>query len=185
MIDLALMAKSGDDFDAMFRSVFDTNSAVWLTGLTIRGPPGGGRYVEHDGAVGIAIHNEALAKVGMMNVMWHGAAGDTVPVKRSDFALLTKNMNDYASDGSVLVIHDYIRADALASSLDRIERDPQVSVITMAQAVAAGSSSTRIPGRRFRGSFRVETRERVTRPEEPVPAAGCRGGAKRCPNRCR
>ncbi len=166
MIDLALMAQSGDDFDSMFRSVFDTDPAVWLTGLTIRAnwrtylerhsqllgkrgfkggtrpyptvysrPPGGGPYVEHDGAAGIAIHNEALAKTGMMNVMWHGAAGDTVPGKRSDFAFLTKNMNDYAEDGGVLVIHDYIRADALASSLDRIERDPKISVITMAQAV--------------------------------------------------
>jgi hypothetical protein len=166
MIDLALMAQSPDDFDSMFRSVFDTDPAVWLTGLTIRAnwrtylerhsqllgkrgfkggarpyptvysrPPGGGPYVEHDGAAGIAIHNEALAKTGMMNVMWHGAAGDTVPGKRSDFAFLTKNMNDYAEDGGVLVIHDYIRADALASSLDRIERDPKISVITMAQAV--------------------------------------------------
>jgi peptidoglycan/xylan/chitin deacetylase (PgdA/CDA1 family) len=166
MVDLALMAQSADDFDTMFRKVFETNPAVWLTGLTIRAnwrtylehherllvergfkdgarpyplvysrPPGGGPYVEHDGAAGIAIHNEALAKVGMMNVMWHGAAGDTVPGKRSDFAFLTKNMDKYAADGGVLVIHDYIRADALEKSLDRIDRDPAVSVITMQAAV--------------------------------------------------
>lgn len=166
MIDLALMARSADDFDSMFRKVFESDPAIWLTGLTIRAkwrsylgrhrqllddrgfeagarpyavlysrPPGGGPYVEHDGATGIAIHNEALAKVGMMNVLWHGAAGDTVPGQRSDFGFLTKNMDKYAADGGVLVIHDYIRADALAASLDKIARDPKVSVITMEQAV--------------------------------------------------
>lgn len=53
----------------------------------------------------------------MMNVMRHGASGDTVPGKRSDFAFLTKNMEKYAKAGGVLFIHDYMRRDALSQSL--------------------------------------------------------------------
>lgn len=149
LIDLAVMARSGDDFDAMFRQVFESDPAVWLTATALRRdragfearhaellrargyaegdrayhvlysrPPGGGPYVEQDGAAGVALYDRALSKLGMVNVLWHGASGDTVPEKRSDFAFLTRNMETYAASGGVLLIHDYMRPDALAHGLD-------------------------------------------------------------------
>lgn len=167
LIDIALIATSGDDFDAMFRQVFQAEPTKWMTGTGIRKawrgaferheamlatrgfeggarpysilysrPPGGGPYVEHDGAEGIALYDEALTKLGMMNVMWHGASGDTVPGKRSEFGFLTKNMEKYARSGGVLLIHDYIRPDALRTSLDLIASDSAIDVMTMEQAVA-------------------------------------------------
>lgn len=166
LIDIALLAKSGDDFDAMFRQVFESDPRVWLTGsglkkswrgdvarhrelLVARGfdggarpyavlysrPPGGGPYVEHDGKKGIALHDAALQKLGMMNVLWHGASGDTVPGKRSDLHYLTDNMDRYARKGGVLLIHDYIRPDALTQSLDRIAADPGQKIVSMNEAV--------------------------------------------------
>ncbi len=166
LIDLALMARSGDDFDAMYREVFASDPATWLTGSQIRRdwttylgkhedllltrgyeggarpysvvfsrPPGGGPYVEHDGAAGIALYDRALKDLGMMNVMWHGASGDTVPEKRSDYAFLTKNMEKYSKQGGVLLVHDYMRADALAHSLDAMKSDGAITVIPMERAV--------------------------------------------------
>jgi len=98
-------------------------------------PPGGGPYVEHDGAAGIKIYDEALEKLGMMNVLWHGASGDTVPGQRSDYGFLTANMEKYAKHGGVILIHDYIRADALTASLDKISKDASLQVIAMSDAV--------------------------------------------------
>lgn len=153
LIDLAILARSGDDFDAMFREVFEADPATWLTASALRRdrkaiaarhrallskrgiaegerayatllsrPPGGGPYVEHDGAAGIALYDRALAELGMVNVLWHGASGDTVPESRSDFAFLTRNLAKYSAHGGVILIHDYMRPDALAHGLDAMNR---------------------------------------------------------------
>ncbi len=166
LIDLALAATSGDDFDAMFRQVFQLDPAKWLTSSQIRKgyatfagrhaellaargfeagarpydvlysrPPGGGPYVEHDGAAGMAIHDGALADLSMLNVMWHGASGDTDPAQRGDFAFLTSNIERAARSGGVLLIHDYIRPDALAHGLAKIAANPDVHVVAMEGAV--------------------------------------------------
>lgn len=166
LIDMALLATSADDFDAMFVEVFQSKPASWLTESTIRRghatfsarheallakrgltagtraydvlysrPPGGGPYVQHDGAAGMAIHDAALAELSMMNVLWHGASGDTDPAQRSDFGYLTGNMERTATTGGVLLIHDYIRADALSKSLATIAASDDVRVVTMDQAV--------------------------------------------------
>lgn len=166
LIDIALLADSGDAFDAMFRRVFETDPARWMSASSVRKgwrpalhrhramleergvpagqrpydvlysrPPGGGPYVEHAGAAGIALHDAALSELGMVNVLWHGASGDTVPGQRGDFAFLTGNMDRQAERGGVLLIHDYIRADALAASLRKIDRDPALRVIGMDEAV--------------------------------------------------
>ena len=166
MIDLAMMARSGDDFDAMFRQDFASDPAVWMTETQIRKdwradlerhqallatrgfdhgarpytvlysrPPGGGPYVEHDGAAGIALYDEALSKLGMMNVLWHGASGDTVPGQRGDFGFLTKNIDHYAKTGGVILIHDYIRPDALTQSLSKIAGNGALEVVSMQDAV--------------------------------------------------
>jgi peptidoglycan/xylan/chitin deacetylase (PgdA/CDA1 family) len=166
LIDVALLARSGDDFDAMVRRVFDTDPARWMSASSIRKgwqaalsrhrtmleerglpsgqrpydvlysrPPGGGPYVERDGAAGIALHDAALKELGMVNVLWHGASGDTIPGQRSDYAFLTGNMDRQARRGGVLLIHDYIRSDALAASLREIDVDPTLQVMSLDQAV--------------------------------------------------
>ncbi|MFW5738806.1 MAG: hypothetical protein ACOC1F_00425 [Myxococcota bacterium] len=55
-----------------------------------------------------------------MNVMWHGGTGDTDPEKRGDFAFL--HAMRVARHGGVLLIHDYIRIDALTAVLKSIAR---------------------------------------------------------------
>jgi peptidoglycan/xylan/chitin deacetylase (PgdA/CDA1 family) len=166
LVDLAVLATSGDDFDAMFRRIYAHDPRTWLAASAIRKdratfaarhrdvlaergfvdgsrpydvlysrPPGGGPYVEHDGRDGIALHDSALAGLSLLNVMWHGASGDTDPALRSDFAFLTRNMEKTAEAGGVLLIHDYIRPDALAHSLGVIARSPDVRVIPMEEAV--------------------------------------------------
>lgn len=166
LVDLALMARSGDDFDAMYRTVFASDPAHWLEAHTIRAdyatflerhrallqsrgfengtrpyavlysrPPGGGPYVEHDGAAGIRIYDEALAKLGMMNVLWHGASGDTDPAHKREVGFLTGNIEKYAKSGGVLLVHDYIRSDALTQGLETIATSQDVHVISMAEAV--------------------------------------------------
>ncbi|MBL9021298.1 MAG: polysaccharide deacetylase family protein [Myxococcales bacterium] len=166
LIDIALLAESADDFDAMYRRDFQREPMTWMTGSEVRKawrgtaerheallaergfapgtrpyavlysrPPGGGPYVEHDGAAGIALYDKALTELGMMNVLWHGASGDTVPGQRNDFAFLTKNMEQYAKKGGVLLIHDYMRPDALEESLTKIGQDGSLRVRTMEDAV--------------------------------------------------
>lgn len=167
LIDLALVATSGDDFDRMFVSVFEADPAVWLTGTKLRAswrayaerhaallttlgfeagrrpydvlysrPPGGGPYVEHDGAQGIAIYDRAMKELGMVNVLWNAASGDTVPEKRKDFAFLTSNMEKGVKAGGVLLIHDYMRPDALEHSLAKIAADDDVDVVPLGHGVA-------------------------------------------------
>jgi peptidoglycan/xylan/chitin deacetylase (PgdA/CDA1 family) len=168
LIDLALLATSGDDFDTMWREVFASKAGVWLKSSVIREdrarilarhrglleargytdgarpyavlyarPPGGGPYVEHDGAAGMALYDEAMRQLGMVNVMWHDASGDTVPVRRSELGFLTANLARAAKKGGVVLVHDYIRGDALDLALDAIARDPAQRVVPMQSAIAA------------------------------------------------
>jgi peptidoglycan/xylan/chitin deacetylase (PgdA/CDA1 family) len=164
LIDISLVATSGDDFDDMFEQVFERDPAAWLPAHKIRDsfetyaarhrdlldargydddqrpydvlysrPPGGGPYVQTDGAAGRALYDQALRRLNMMNVMWHGASGDTVPDKRSDFAFLTSNMEKYSKSGGVLLVHDYMRSDALAHALADMA-EGGVKVVPLADA---------------------------------------------------
>ena len=166
LVDLALLATSGDDFDAMVVEVFESSPASWLSARTIREghdrfavrhaallaargfaagtrphdvlysrPPGGGPYVQHDGSAGMKIHDRALAELGLLNVMWHDASGDTVPGQRGDFAFLTGNMARAAESGGVLLVHDYIRPDALAHALAAMATSDAVRVVPIEEAV--------------------------------------------------
>jgi len=168
LIDLALLATSGDDFDAMWREVFASKPGVWLTSGTIRRdrarilerhrgmlvtrgyaggarpyavlysrPPGGGPYVERDGAAGMALYDEAMRQLGMVNVLWHDASGDTVPVRRSELGFLTANLARAAKQGGVVLVHDYIRGDALDHALDAIAHDPAQRVVSIQSAITA------------------------------------------------
>ena len=98
-------------------------------------PPGGGPYVEQNGARGIAIYDRAMSELGMVNVLWNSASGDTVPEKRKDFAFLTDNMAKGVKAGGVILIHDYMRPDALSHSLGKIASDPNVHVVPLGDGV--------------------------------------------------
>jgi peptidoglycan/xylan/chitin deacetylase (PgdA/CDA1 family) len=166
LVDLALLATSPDDFDAMFVEVFRSPPDRWLSKATIRReheafsarhaallagrgfapgarphdvvlsrPPGGGPYVEHDGAAGVALHDAALAELGLVNVMWHDASDDTVPKLRSDFAFLTANIARAADRGGVVLLHDYIRGDALAHALAALASRDDVRVVPIDEAL--------------------------------------------------
>ncbi len=145
LIELALLATSADDFDAMHTTVFGIPSrkrldrgalrTEWPTFvarhravLAARGapgarypvrfarPPGGGPYLGAS-VIPRARHDEALRALGMINVMWHAESGDVHPTDARDRSWLAHNLIRGAKRGGVLLIHDFIRNDALASAL--------------------------------------------------------------------
>jgi peptidoglycan/xylan/chitin deacetylase (PgdA/CDA1 family) len=166
LIDLALLASSGDDFDQLYRRVFEEDPLVYLPSSSLRTklsayvarheallrdyglrsgervhpvlfsrPPGGAPYLGESPAWSKDAYDEAMARLGTLNVMWHGGAGDTDPQKRGDFSFLLGNIRHHAKRGGVLLIHDYIRKDALAAALQLIADDPDLHVVPIEQAV--------------------------------------------------
>lgn len=165
LIEIALLAESDEDFERLYRRVFERPSGGYLPSgklrteypiwaerhaeiLAERGfeagerpypvvysrPPGGGPYLGA-GAAERRLYDSALARVGMLNVMWHGESGDTNPDKKHDFGFLTENLRHFSRKGGILLIHDYIRTDALATALARMAGDPSVEVVPLARAV--------------------------------------------------
>lgn len=165
LVDLALLAESGEDFDSMYERVFGEKPLVYLSSRSIRTdwpayaeqheaivrarrpdvgawvypivysrPPGGNPYVGSP-ADAVARYDEALRRVGLLNVMWHGGSGDTDPAQRHDFGFLTGNLRHLTRRGGIALIHDYMRTDALGIALKRIAGDPETRVVHLAQAV--------------------------------------------------
>ena len=154
LIDVALLARSGDDFDAMVRRVFATDPARWMSASTIRKgwqaaltrhrtmleerglPPGqalrrpllapaGRRPLR--GARRRGRHRpprSGAEGVGMVNVLWHGARV-THPRPAQRLRLPHRQHGPAGAPRGVLLIHDYIRADALAASLREIDATPR------------------------------------------------------------
>ncbi len=166
LIDLALLASSADDFDRLYRRVFEEDPLVYLPSSALRTklstyvarheallrdyglssgehvypvlfsrPPGGAPYLGESPAWSKDAYDEAMTRLGTLNVMWHGGAGDTDPQKRNDYAFLLGNLRHHAKRGGVLLIHDYIRRDALAAALQLIADDPDLHVVPIDQAV--------------------------------------------------
>jgi peptidoglycan/xylan/chitin deacetylase (PgdA/CDA1 family) len=166
LIELALVAKSGDDFDALFGRVFEEKAGTYLPGgalrskwrsfserhagvLAARGfgegrrpypivysrPPAGTPYVGLSTPAQKQLYAAALSRLGMLNVMWHGESGDTNPQRKYDFAYLTHNLAHHARRGGVILIHDYIRTDALSVALSQISSDPSLRVVPIEVAV--------------------------------------------------
>lgn len=98
-------------------------------------PPGGTPYLGLSEAWSKEAYDEAMGRLGMLNVMWHGGAGDTDPEKRGDFGFLFGNMRHHARRGGVLLVHDYVRGDALAAALRFMASDPEVRVVSIDEAV--------------------------------------------------
>lgn len=167
LIDLALMARSQEDFRELYQRVFGVTEARYLSGGELRAdwprwqarhfellaergfagvtresdsgrpypvvysrPPGGGPYL--GSALNFRqLNDRALARVGLLNVLWHDGAGDTSPGERHDARALYTNLMRSARRGGVVLIHDYIRKDALARALDSIQAAPGLSVVSL------------------------------------------------------
>ncbi|MEJ7730595.1 MAG: polysaccharide deacetylase family protein [Polyangiaceae bacterium] len=166
LIDLALLAASGDDFDVLYRRVLESEPGHWMSATRLRRdvddilqrhralllergfgagrrpypvvyarPPGGGPYEERGARAGVALYDAALEQLRMINVMWHGGAGDTDPQHGHDPGFLTSNLGLHARRGGVLLVHDEILPEALAASLRRIAADPTIRVVTLDDAI--------------------------------------------------
>jgi peptidoglycan/xylan/chitin deacetylase (PgdA/CDA1 family) len=166
LVDLAVLATSGDDFDALYRRVLESEPGAWISATRLRRdlddilqrhralllargfaggrrpyhvvyarPPGGGPYQERGAHAGVALYDAALQQLGMINVLWHGGAGDTDPHLSRDLGFLTRNLALHARRGGVLLVHDEILPEALATSLRRLAADRSVRMATLDEAV--------------------------------------------------
>jgi hypothetical protein len=58
-------------------------------------------------------------------------------VRRSELGFLTANLARAAKKGGVVLVHDYIRGDALDHALDAIAHDPAQRVVSIQSAITA------------------------------------------------
>jgi peptidoglycan/xylan/chitin deacetylase (PgdA/CDA1 family) len=169
LVELALLARSRDDFRDLYRRVFEKKAGVILRPEQVRArwhgivrnhfallaergfdaqhrvypmlfarPPGGIPYEGHWPAKKMReAHESALENLGLMNVLWHGISGDTVLGRLGDYRFLVDNVRYHSKRGGVLLMHDRMRADAMAAVLERIATDPKLRVVTLKSAVAA------------------------------------------------
>lgn len=164
LIEIALLARSPADFDGMSRRVFQHDPQRWLPAaslrhfqpyvarhgelLTERGfaqgryhvrysrPPAGNPYHSSEPAAR-ASYDEALRELSVFNVMWHSESGDAHEASRRDFGALTRNLERGARQGGVILIHDYIRHDALRHALETIATLDGIRTVSLDDAVAA------------------------------------------------
>jgi hypothetical protein len=166
LIELALLARSGDEFDALFTRVFQEKPGTYLSAGSLRTewraraerhaavlgergfshgrrpypllysrPPAGTPYVGLSTAAEKKLYADALDRLGFLNVMWHGESGDTNPTRKHELGYLTRNLGYHSRRGGVLLVHDYIRTDALTAALAAMASDPNVQVVPMEDAV--------------------------------------------------
>jgi peptidoglycan/xylan/chitin deacetylase (PgdA/CDA1 family) len=148
LVDLALVATSEEDFDALYARVFGLAPYAWIADETLasdltevtarhravleeRGytggarpydvvfwrPPGGGPYLSSRPGPARATYDAALERLGVINVMWHGGAGDTDEHRRKDRGFLVGNLRHATKQGGVLLLHDAIDKPALVQGL--------------------------------------------------------------------
>ncbi len=165
LIDLALMAQSKQDFIRLYRRVFERKHVVYMPAGKMRHwptffarhrlllseagyqgetrpydvlysrPPGGGPYLEPSQKWQRELNDTALREAGLANVMWHDESGDTNAEKKRDFGFLTSNLRRGFKRGGVVLIHDYIRTDALTAALTALAKS-KTKVVPLAQMVA-------------------------------------------------
>jgi len=169
LVELALLAKSPQEFRQLYRRVFERKPGLLLKPSQVRAawrsiqrnhfellaehgyseqqrlypmlfarPPGGIPYEGHWPSKAMRQeHETALRRLGLMNILWHGGAGDTVLGKLDDFQYLVDNVRYHTRKGGVLLIHDRMRHDAMRAAFDRLTADPKLRVITLRRAVEA------------------------------------------------
>ena len=160
LIEIALLARSETDFDVLYNRVFKTDQrldaddmrdfAAFVARhhelLAERGypqgryevvysrPPGGGPYLGKAKAPR-ARYDAALEQLSMLNVMWHAQSGDIDATRARDYGFLASNLQRRARRGGVLLIHDFIRADALGKGMTGMVSDG-TKVISLHEAMA-------------------------------------------------
>lgn len=100
-------------------------------------PPGGIPYEGHWPKSMRDEHEAALRRLGLLNVLWHGASGDTVLGRLDDAQFLLDNVRFHTKKGGILLIHDRMRHDALKTAIERLARDPKIRVTTLRHAAAS------------------------------------------------
>jgi peptidoglycan/xylan/chitin deacetylase (PgdA/CDA1 family) len=104
--------------------------------IVLSRPPGGGPYLSPTpNRPQRRVYDSAMERLGWLNVMWHGESGDTNPEKKHDFGFLTTNLRHFSKKGGVLLVHDYIRTDALGVALAAMSKDPAIQVVPMEDAI--------------------------------------------------
>lgn len=110
-------------------------------------PPGGIPYLGHWSDDLRRQHEKALGSLGLLNVLWHGGAGDTDRERARDYGFLVGNLRYASRRGGILLIHDQIEKDALRDALARMAADPEIRVVPLERAVlqkfACGESTLR------------------------------------------
>ncbi|MCA9627822.1 MAG: polysaccharide deacetylase family protein, partial [Myxococcales bacterium] len=93
-------------------------------------PPGGGPYLGSPKRLR-KLNDAALERVGFLNVLWHDASGDTVEGVRNDSTALVGNLQRATRRGGVVLLHDYIRKDALETYLTELDKNDDWQVISL------------------------------------------------------
>lgn len=159
LVDLAVVATSEDDFNALYEEVFDVKPFAWIMKdkirtdheafaartaeiLRARGveghayaigfyrPPGGGTFLGSQDGPAAKRYVEALDRLGLVNVLWHGATGETEAGHAHDIGYQQSNMTWATRRGGVLLVHDSIDKTALARGLDQMDEDG-VTVVSL------------------------------------------------------
>ena len=105
-------------------------------------PPGGGPYVGSKNTQARLRYNLALKQLGWVNVLWHNGVWDPNPERLKDYDFVVSSLTAQARRGGILVIHDYVRNDALADALGKIAADRDVKTVLLEPAVARKYGTT-------------------------------------------
>jgi peptidoglycan/xylan/chitin deacetylase (PgdA/CDA1 family) len=123
-------------FELLAERGFDQEQRVYP--MRFARPPGGIPYEGHWPVRKMREeHEQALGNLGLLNVLWHGVSGDTVLGRLDDSEFLLANVRYHTRRGGILLMHDRMRADAMADVLERIASDPKLRVVTLESAAAA------------------------------------------------
>ncbi|MFO0552306.1 MAG: polysaccharide deacetylase family protein [Polyangiaceae bacterium] len=175
LVDIALLATSEDDFDALFSRVMGVQPFAFISDralvdereaivrrlgevLTERGftdgkrpsvirysrPPGGGPFLAGPDEPGRAIYLRALAKLGYINVMWHGASGDTVEGRLHDVGYLVDQTVSAGKRGGVVLLHDIIDKEALGMVLKLFEHE-SIKVVKLEELIVDAPTCVKDP----------------------------------------
>lgn len=98
-------------------------------------PPGGMPYEGSWPKSMRSEHEAALARLGLLTVLWHGISGDTVLGRLDDATFLQRNVRFHSRRGGILLLHDRMRHDAMKASLRTLAGDSALRVVSLRSAV--------------------------------------------------
>jgi len=98
-------------------------------------PPGGGPYLGQGSKAARDRYDLALKHLGSINVLWHGGCWDPNPARRREYDFILNSLVSQSKQGGILVIHDYVRYDALAAAIGRLASNSSLSIVLLEPAV--------------------------------------------------